>query len=78
MTEQHDHATAPGEPLVTLAGPSDHTDFTDLATGLRFIAGRAEGVPLSTAHEIAGRRRGYYVEPHGPGKGTNPQGGNHG
>ncbi len=25
----------------------------------------------------AGRRRGYYVEPHGPEKGTNPQGGNH-
>lgn len=66
-----------GEPLVTLAGPFDHGDVMDVATGLRFIAGRAEGVSLSTAHRVAGTRKGYYVEPHGSEKGTNPQGGKH-
>ncbi len=65
------------EPLVTLAGPFDHGDVRDLATGLRFIAGKAEGVPLSVAEGVAAQRRGYYVEPGGPEKATE-QGGNHG
>jgi hypothetical protein len=55
----------PREPLVTLAGPFDHGDVMDLATGLRFISGKAVGVPLSVAEEIASQRRGYYVEPYG-------------
>ena len=58
---------SPGEPLVTLAGPFDpaSADVEDLATGLRFRSGKATGVPLSVAREIAENRRGYYVEPHG-------------
>jgi hypothetical protein len=55
----------PREPLVTLCGPFDHGDVEDLATGLRFIRGRASGVPLSKAQEIASRRQGYFIEPHG-------------
>jgi hypothetical protein len=78
MTEQHDQVTDPGEPLVTLCGPFYVGDAMDLATGLRFRAGKAAGVPLSVARKYAEEREGYYVEPHGPEKGTNPQGGNHG
>jgi hypothetical protein len=55
----------PTEPLVTLAGPFDHRDVEDGATGLRFVGGKAVGVPLSVAREIADRRRGYYIEPYG-------------
>ena len=63
MTEQHDHATAPGEPLVTLAGPFYVGDAVDLATGLRFRGGKASGVPESLATKYAEERTGYYVEP---------------
>ncbi len=54
-----------GEPLVTLVRPFHHRDVMDLATGLRFVGGKAVGVPLSVAEEIANRRRGYYIEPYG-------------
>jgi len=64
MTEK-DHPRRLREPLVTLCGPFDHGDVQDLATGLRFIGGKASGVPLSVAEEIANRRRGFYIEPHG-------------
>jgi len=63
MTEQHEHATGPGEPLVTLCGPFDHGDVVDLATGLRFRGGKASGVPESLATKYAEERTGYYVEP---------------
>lgn len=58
---------APGEPLVTLAGPFDpaQADALDLATGLRFRNGKAAGVPEPVARELAENRRGYYVEPNG-------------
>ena len=63
MTEQHDHATGPGEPLVTLCGPFYVGDAVDLATGLRFRGGKASGVPESLATKCAEEREGYYVEP---------------
>jgi hypothetical protein len=50
------------EPLVTLAGPSEHKDVTDLSTGLRFIEGKATNVPLSLAEEVARTRQGYFIE----------------
>ena len=63
MTEQHEHATGPGEPLVTLCGPFYVGDVVDLATGLRFRGGKASGVPESLATKYAEERTGYYVEP---------------
>ncbi len=67
MTDRHgrQHEVDPGAIPVTLCGPFDYRDVEDLATGLRFIGGKAVGVPLSVATEIANRRRGYYIEPHG-------------
>ncbi len=64
MTDRHGRQHE-GDPPVTLCGPFDVRDVEDLATGLRFIAGKAVGVPLSVATEIANRRPGYYIEPHG-------------
>ncbi len=65
MTVEHEHpdGTKPGEPLVTLCGPFHIGDAVDLATGLRFRAGKAAGVPLSLATKYAEERTGYYVEP---------------
>jgi hypothetical protein len=65
MTDERTRSEAseePAEPLVTLAGPFAHADVQDLATGLRFIRGKAAGVPLSVAQEIANRRPGYHIE----------------
>jgi hypothetical protein len=64
MTEKPIHGR-PEESLVTLAGPFDHGDVMDLATGLHFMRGKAVGVPLSVAEEIANRRRSFYIEPYG-------------
>jgi hypothetical protein len=54
--------TEASEPLVDVVGPIAHADITDLATGLRFIQGRATGVPLSVAQEAVKDRRGYFIE----------------
>jgi hypothetical protein len=52
------------EPLVTIVGPPEHKDLVDLASGLRFVEGRAIGVPLSLAEEVIKGRRGYLIEPY--------------
>jgi len=46
-----------------IAGPPDHKDVFDVATGLRFVEGRALA-PLSLAQKIARERRGYFVLPY--------------
>ena len=51
------------EPVVMVAGPPDHKDVFDVATGLRFVEGRALA-PLSLAQKIARERRGYFVLPY--------------
>jgi hypothetical protein len=63
MTDERSEASEQSrEPLVTLCGPVDHPDVVDLASGLRFLQGKATGVPLSVAEEIASRRRGFFIE----------------
>jgi hypothetical protein len=63
MTDERTRTRADtGEPLVTVAGPFDHGDVMDLATGLRFVGGKAAEVPLSMAQDIVNRRQGYFIE----------------
>ncbi len=55
-----DHA---GEELVTLAKPGGERDVTLFTAHgpVRFLEGRAHGVPLSVARELAGP--GWTIEP---------------
>ena len=48
------------EPRVRVQGPAEVYDFTDAATGVRFVQGRAEKVPLSVARKLA-QRKGYAI-----------------
>ena len=52
-----------GDPLVTLARPGPEKDVTYLSPAgpIRFLEGRADGVPLSAALELAGP--GWAIEP---------------
>ena len=46
----------PKEERVTVVGPADVCDFTDASTGVRFVQGRAENVPMSVARVLAKRK----------------------
>ncbi len=52
-----------GEPLVSLAKPGGERDVTLFTAHgpVRFLEGRAHGVPLSVARELAGP--GWTIEP---------------
>ena len=54
-----------GEELVTLAKPADEKDVTYFSEvgPLRFIEGKAHGVPLSVAGKLAAGRPGWTIEP---------------
>jgi hypothetical protein len=62
MTDKATRAAA-GEELVNLLKPGPERDIIYLsAVGeVRFVEGRAEGVPLSVARELAGP--GWSIEP---------------
>jgi hypothetical protein len=55
MTDKATRAAA-GEELVNLLKPGPERDVTYLSAAgeIRFVEGRAEGVPLSVARELAG------------------------
>jgi hypothetical protein len=56
-------STEPTEELVTLARPGGEKDVTLLSEfgGIRFLEGRAHGVPLRVALKLAGP--GWAIEP---------------
>ena len=63
VTESYEHPEA--EELVTIARPADVKDTTyySEAGPLRFLEGRAHGVPLSVARKVAAGRPGWTIEP---------------
>jgi hypothetical protein len=64
MTAPHEGPEA-GEELVTVAGPADQRDVTYVSEAgpIRFLEGRAYGVPLSVARKLAEGRPGWTIEP---------------
>ena len=65
MTETTHGRLEPTEALVTVAKPGDEKDVTYLSEvgEVRFVEGKAHGVPLSVARKLANGRVGWVVEP---------------
>ncbi len=65
MNSQAYDSLESGEELVTVCKPGDEKDVTYLSEvgPIRFVEGKAYGVPLSVARKLAGGRPGWTIEP---------------